>query len=43
MAQKIIVLLLVLQSFAAFAQVPVNNFTQKEKLYLQLYNKQLII
>jgi hypothetical protein len=36
MNKKIIVLLLTLQSFALCAQVPVNNFTPKEKLYLQI-------
>ncbi len=35
MTQKILVLLLTLQSFTAFSHVPVNNFTVKEKLYLQ--------
>lgn len=39
MTQKILVLLLTIQSFALSAQVPVNNFTPKEKLYLQILIK----
>lgn len=35
MNQKIIALLLLLQSYETFSQVQVNNFTPKEKLYLK--------
>ncbi len=37
--KKLIIILLLLKSFAAFTQVPVNNFTPKEKLYLQILQR----
>lgn len=33
--KKIIIIIISLKCFTAFAQIPVNNFTPKEKLYLQ--------
>ncbi len=35
MNKNILIVLMILQSFTTPAQVPVNNFTPKEKLYLQ--------
>lgn len=35
MKKKVILLLTIFHSLAAFTQVPVNNFTLKDKLYLQ--------
>lgn len=33
--KKLIIIIISLKAFTAFAQVPVNNFTPKEKLYFQ--------
>ena len=39
MLKKLLIAILFLQTVTAFAQVPVNNFTPKEKLYLLTLNQ----